>query len=340
MSELRKDPVTGRWVIVSIERAKRPTDFTVSVDWKEEKLCPFCPGHESERNDKELFVDYYLNNQDDLSSLLKREKEWMIRVVEDKYPILNFHGEVERLGDGMYDKMDNVGAHEIIIESPLHDNTLATMSIDEIRHIFWTYKQRFLALKEDKRFRQVLIICNHGYGAGGQLKHPHSQLLATPIVPKSIMEEIEGTLEYYAYKERCIFCDIVREERRLKERLIIDNPSFIVIAPFASRVPFEICILPTEHVSSFENIQEEGAMDMAKVVKETFMRMEKILGDCPYNLFIHSSPFNKYRVNEYHWHIEIMPRLTKLAGFEWGTGFYINPTPPEMAAQQLREAVD
>ncbi len=340
MSELRKDPITGRWVIISVERAKRPTDFTVSVDWKEEKLCPFCPGHESEKNDKELFVVHYLKKQDNLKSLSKAEKEWMIRVVEDKYPILDFYGEVERIGDGMYDKMDNIGAHEIIIESPFHDKTLATMSIDEIYHIFWTYKQRVLTLKEDKRFRQIVIICNHGYGAGGQLKHPHSQLLATPIVPKSIMEEIEGVLEYYAYKERCIFCDIVREERRLKERLIVDDPSFIAIAPFASRVPFEICILPAEHVSSFENIQEEEALDVAKVVKETFMRMEKILGDCPYNLFIHSSPFNKYHVSEYHWHIEIMPRLTKLAGFEWGTGFYINPTPPEMAAEQLRGAMD
>ncbi|PJB29314.1 galactose-1-phosphate uridylyltransferase [Candidatus Desantisbacteria bacterium CG_4_9_14_3_um_filter_40_11] len=326
MSELRKDPIIGRWVIVSVERAKRPSDFVVSVDWKEEKLCPFCPGHESERDDTELFIikDF------------KKQNGWITRVVEDKYPILNFHGDIERIGEGMYDKMDNFGAHEIIIENSSHDKTLATMSIEEIYHVFWTYKQRFLALKDDKRFRHVIIVCNHGYGAGGQLKHPHSQLFATPIVPKSIMEEIEGTKEYYNYKERCIFCDIVREERRLKKRLIINNSSMIAIAPFASRVPFETWILPVEHISSFENISEEGTMELAKVVKETFMRMEKILGDCPYNLFLHSSPFNKYLASEYHWHVEIMPRLTKLAGFEWGTGFYINPTPPEMAAEQLR----
>jgi UDPglucose--hexose-1-phosphate uridylyltransferase len=325
MSELRKDPIIGRWVIISVERAKRPSDFSVSVTWKEEQLCPFCPGHDSEKYDKELYT-----------VISAETNTWTLRVVQDKYPILKFEGEVERAGEGIYDKMNNIGAHEIIIESPLHDQTIGNMSINQICDIFQAYKQRFITLKTDGRFRHILIVRNHGHGAGGQLKHPHSQLFATPIIPKSIKEEIEGVKKYYYYRERCIFCDIVKQELQLNERLIVANSLFVAITPFASRVPFEIWILPYNHTSSFEDIQEKDIIELARVMKETFTKLERLLGDCPYNFFLHSSPFDKYHVNEYHWHLEIMPRLTKLAGFEWGTGFYINPTPPEDAAEQLR----
>ncbi|MBI3039324.1 DUF4921 family protein, partial [bacterium] len=176
---------------------------------------------------------------------------------------------------------------------------------------------------------------NKGYSAGASLVHPHSQLIATPIVPKRVMEEIEGAQQYYYYKERCVFCDIIRQELSFGTRIIHENENFVAFLPFASRFPFETCVAPKEHKASFGDIDENELEGFAEVLHGTLQRIINTLNDPPFNYIVHTSPCDDHTMDYYHWHLEIMPRLTKIAGFEWGSGFYINPTPPESAAKYL-----
>jgi UDPglucose--hexose-1-phosphate uridylyltransferase len=195
-----------------------------------------------------------------------------------------------------------------------------------------------LDLKKDQRFRYILIFKNHGEAAGASLEHPHSQLIATPIIPKRVQEELQGAKEYYNYKERCVFCDIVRQETNQGVRLVSQNEDFVVIAPFAARFPFETWILPKAHDPFFEDAQKHEYVSLSKILRELLLRQEKVLTNPPYNLTVHNSPLRETDGRHYHWHIEVLPKLTRVAGFEWGSGFYINPTPPEEAAKFLREA--
>jgi UDPglucose--hexose-1-phosphate uridylyltransferase len=247
-------------------------------------------------------------------------------------------GDLNRQGEGIYDKMRGVGAHEVIIETPHHDQTLAIMPEQRVEDVLWAYRDRILDLKKDPRLQYVLIFKNHGEAAGASLEHPHSQLIATPIVPKRVREEVDGARQYYDYKERCVYCNMIRQELTQKRRVISMNDHFVAIAPFASRFPFETWILPRAHEASFEAAREEEYATLAQILLETFQRIERVLSNPPYNLVIHNAPFREDDRLHYHWHLEITPRLIRVAGFEWGTGFYINPTPPEEAAQYLRDA--
>jgi len=231
-----------------------------------------------------------------------------------------------------------VGAHEVIVETPEHAATLATLSDRAVEDVLWAYRDRMLDLKNDKRFRYVLIFKNHGEAAGASIEHTHSQLIALPIVPKQVREEVDSCWHYYHEKERCIFCDIIRQEQDTGVRVIGENEHFISLAPYAPRFPFEMWILPKQHGSSFENNQSSVYSALARMTKDTLMRLDAVLDRPAYNLMIHTSPIGEEINDHYHWHIEIIPKLTKVAGFEWGTGFYINPTPPEESARFLREA--
>lgn len=331
MPELRKDPITGRWVIIATERAKRPSDFVRDkVEIRGSGFCPFCYGNEAKTPPE--IIAYRSDGS------LRNSPGWSLRVVPNKFPALGIEGSLNRQGEGLYDKMSGIGAHEVIIETPDHQKTLALLSPRQIEDVLWAYRDRILDLKKDRRFKYIMIFKNHGEAAGASLEHTHSQLIALPVVPKRVREETDGAREYYNFKERCIFCDIIRQEAESGIRVIADTPAFIAVAPFAPRFPFEIWIMPRVHQSAFEDSQKQEFEQLALILKDMLMRLDKVL-DCPaYNYIIHTSPIPESPNEHYHWHLEIMPKLTKIAGFEWGTGFHINPTPPEESARFLREA--
>jgi UDPglucose--hexose-1-phosphate uridylyltransferase len=331
MSELRRDPVTGRWVIISSERRKRPSDFrferhTISSD----EYCPFCPGRE-QLTPPEVFA--YRSN-----GAAPNGPDWDLRVVPNRFPALKVEGGLDREGEGIFDRMNGIGAHEVIIETSDHEKTLASMTEGEIERVLSAFRARVLDLKQDRRFRYILLFKNHGAPAGATLVHSHSQLIALPIVPDFVREEIEGARRHYGAKERCVFCDIVRQEVAAVRRVILENADVVALAPYAPRFPFETWLVPRRHGPRFEDASQHEYLSLARLLKALLMRVNRALESPPYNLIVHSAPFSVEASEFYHWHVELMPRLTRVAGFEWGTGFYINPTSPEEAARVLRDA--
>ncbi len=331
MPELRKDPITGRWVIVASERALRPRDYLTEKSVLRTESCPFCPGNEGQ-TPPEIAA---LRN----SGSGPNDPGWRLRVVPNLYPALRIEGPDGRRGEGMFDLMNGIGAHEVIIESPEHDLGLADLEPGQVADILRFYRERSLDLRGDKRFKYVLIFRNHGESAGASLEHPHSQLIATPVVPKRVQEELRGARQYFDLRERCVFCDMIAEEVGSGKRIVFQNDGFIAISPFAARFPFETWVLPRAHRGDFGSITDKEVAMCAGALRDVLLRTKRVLDDPPYNFIIHTTPLQDGSHEEqYHWHIEIMPRLTKVAGFEWGSGFYINPTPPEEAASYLREA--
>jgi UDPglucose--hexose-1-phosphate uridylyltransferase len=330
MGELRKDPVTGRWVIISTERQKRPSDFKLETSVPSQGgACPFCEGNE-DKTPPEVLA--YRNNTP------PNTRGWDVRVVPNKFPALRVEGTLDRQGVGLFDRMNGVGAHEVIIETPDHQQAFASLSETAIERVLCAWRDRVADLKQDRRFRYILVFKNHGAMAGASLDHPHSQLIALPIVPLQVREEVNGAREHYLNKERCVFCDIIRQELRDRHRVVAENADFVAVAPYAPRFPFETWLLPKTHGAVYEDTPRQQYATLAQILKDTLQRMNRALLSPAYNLIVHSSPFSENTAEYYHWHVEIMPRLTKVAGFEWGTGFYINPTGPEEAAQVLREA--
>jgi UDPglucose--hexose-1-phosphate uridylyltransferase len=259
-------------------------------------------------------------------------------VVSNKFPALRVEGDLNRHGEGLYDRMNGIGAHEVVIESPDHDATLARLADKQVADAFWAFRDRILDLKRDIRLRYVLIFKNHGEAAGASLEHTHSQLIALPVVPKRVQEELDGSKRYFDFKERCVFCDIVRQESETHARVILQTDHFVAICPYAPRFPFETWILPRLHLSHFEQTGAPLMQNLGWLTRTVLARMESVLELPPYNFVLHTAPLQEAALQHYHWHIEIIPKLTKVAGFEWGSGFYINPTPPEEAAGFLRES--
>lgn len=333
MPELRKDPVMGRWVIVSTERGERPSAFDHAPMKRIQGFCPFCPGREG-KTPPEVHADREPDTTPDSPG-------WRVRVVSNKYPALQIEGEIERKAEGIFDKMTGVGAHEVVIECPEHDLEMSRLSHRQIARVIHAYRVRAVDLANDKRFRYIQIFKNHDEAAGATLEHPHSQIIATPIVPRRVVDELAGTAQHFDLKERCIYCDVIDQEAASGERTVLETDQYVALAPFASRFPFETWILPKQHRVRFEEGDDEDTWALADILKQTLARINAVLYSPPYNFVIHTAPINEETDPlHYHWHIEIMPRLTKVAGFEWGTGFYINPTPPEDAARFLREAAD
>jgi len=328
MTELRKDPVVGRWVIISTERAKRPQEFTPEPTPRSEGVCPLCPG--SERMTPPEILGYRQGGQ-------PNDPNWTLRVVPNKFPALQIEGELGKAADGIYDRMHGIGAHEVVIESERHDVDLFDLPETRFQDVLWAYRDRLLDLKKDHRFKSVIIFKNHGSAAGASLTHSHSQLIALPVIPKRVMEEMTGCKEYYRFRDRCLFCDIVVQEMEQKVRIVEETGEFLAFAPYAPRFPFETWIVPKRHQCAYEMIEGDQAKALAAVFRRTLRRLKLALENPPFNFIIHSAPFQERAVDFFHWHIEIMPKLTKVAGFEWGSGFYINPTPPEESAKYLRE---
>jgi len=330
LPELRKDPITGRWVIIATDRGKRPSDFVKETVQIKGGFCPFCYGNE-DKTPPEILC--YRSDGGGRNS-----SGWNLRVVSNKFPALGIEGNLNRQGEGLFDKMNGIGAHEVIIETPDHQATLATISEQAVEDVFWAFRDRMLDLKKDRRLRYILIFKNHGEAAGASIEHSHSQLIALPIVPKLVREEIDGSKAHFSFKERCVYCDIIRQELDSGSRVIDENQDFVIIAPYAPRFPFETWILPKTHDACFENAQKREYQNLSKILRTILLKVDRVLDYPAYNLVIHTSPIVETINDFYHWHIEVMPKLSKIAGFEWGTGFYINPVPPEDAAKFLREA--
>lgn len=330
MPELRKDPVTGRWVIISTERAKRPSDFVREpVAIRGGRFCPFCPGNET-KTPPEILA-YRPSGE-------ANQPGWTLRVVPNKFPALRVEGELERTGDGLYDRMSGIGAHEVLIESPDHFATLATLEEKAIADLFWAFRERLLDLSRDQRMKYIIFFKNHGQAAGATLEHTHCQLIALPVVPKRVQEELDGGQRYFSYRERCIWCDMMQQEMKDGRRVVLQSEHFLVLTPYASRFPFELCVIPKAHASHFETVSTTLVQDLASILKCTLRKVDQALEKPAYNFLIHTAPLREAPIEHFHWHLEFIPRLTRVAGFEWGSGFYINPTPPEEAAHFLREA--
>ena len=337
MPELRKDPVLGRWVIIATERSKRPSDFDVVKQEPEGDSCVFCAGREGE-TPPEVYAIRENGSR-------PNSPGWRVRVIPNKYPALNVEGELDREGVGLCDMANGIGVHEVIVETPEHHLDMADLPGERVGEVMRTYRQRILELKEDERLKYVLVFKNQGRSAGASLHHAHSQLIATPITPKRVKEKLDGAKRYYEYKHRCVFCDYIKQETELfGERLVEKTEHFVALSPFAARFPFETWILPRRHMLDFTLVTEEEIKDLGATMKRTLMKLRKALNDPPFNYVLHQAPYRRPRggywttiEEDYHWHIELIPRLTRVAGFEWGSGFYINPTPPEVAAETLRE---
>ncbi len=319
MPQLRKDPVTGRWVIISSNRTRRPSDFvrTPVLPQPMNGSCPFCQGHESETPPE--ILSYRENGNG----------HWSLRVVPNKFPALRVEGMLDRAGEGLYDQMSGIGAHEVIIETPDHKLSLADLAEKQVFDLFWAFRDRILDLKRDTRLQYVLLFKNHGEAAGASVEHTHSQLIALPVVPIQVREEIEGGRRYHAFKERCVFCDMVRQESRDGSRVILETEEILVMAPYASRFPFETWILPRAHSSHFETAQSGLIQSLAWAVRSTIRKIEKVLESPSYNFLIHTAPIHDSPLEHYHWHLEIIPRLTRVAGFEWAPVSTLIPRRPK-----------
>jgi UDPglucose--hexose-1-phosphate uridylyltransferase len=329
MPELRRDPVVGRWVIIATERSRRPSDFTAAPRPRKGGPCAFCGGQERQ-------------TPEEVWALRPGRGEpngpgWQLRVVPNKFPALRIEGELEPTGEGLYDRMNGVGAHEVVIESPDHDAVIERLPVPHLAEVFRAYRDRIVDLAKDPRLEYVMVFKNHGDLAGASLEHTHSQLIATPVVPLMVEEELTGALQYLRIRKRCIWCDIIRQERQEGGRLIADEGGFVALAPFAPRFPFETWVLPAVHRSRYEETPLADFTALAAVVGRVLQRMTGFLEDPPYNFMLHSGPLRSPSLDHFHWHLEIIPKLTRVAGFEWGTGFFINPTPPEEAAKYLRD---
>ncbi|MBI4597014.1 MAG: galactose-1-phosphate uridylyltransferase [Candidatus Omnitrophica bacterium] len=330
MSELRRDPVIGRWNIVETESPSGPADFDVEHQAIGGTKCPFCYGNES-MTPPEIHVLRPSGTAPNASG-------WTLRVVSNKFPALKIEGDLARRGLGVFDLCNGVGAHEVIVESPDHHRQMSDLSVPELTEVIKAFKIRSLDLRGDARLKYTLIFKNFGLAAGASLEHSHCQLIALPIVPKRVQEELRGCEKYFEFRDRCPYCDMIAQELQEPERLVCENRSFIAHCPFMSGFPFEVWILPKQHRADFAQITPEATSDFARILREVLLRLRVVLSDPPYNFIIHTSPIESRERDEYHWHLELIPKLVKIAGFEWGTGFYINPTPPELAAKALREA--
>ncbi|MEN3013820.1 MAG: galactose-1-phosphate uridylyltransferase [Endomicrobiia bacterium] len=330
MREFRRDPIVGRWVIISSERAQRPFAFTkVEREENNQNTCPFCWGNEKFTPPEITAV------REDNSP--KNSPGWSIRVIPNKYPALKVEGEIIKSADGIYDKITGIGAHEVIIETPQHFSDLYQLQKKHVENIFRIYRERILDLKNDIRFEYILIFKNCGKQAGATLSHPHSQLIALPMIPIIIQQELIGAENYFLFKERCVYCDIINEELNKTTRVITENDDFIAICPYASRFPFEIWILPKRHDPMYEDINDKEISNLSLIMQIINKKLNLALEKPPYNYILHTSPLKHSNLSHYHWHIEIMPQLSGVGGFEWGSGFYINPIPPEEAAKFLKE---
>ena len=341
MSELRYDQLQRRWVIIATERQHRPQDFAKQHEIQRSKdSCPFCPGHE-EQTPPELDAIRPDGSEPNGSG-------WRIRVTENKFPALRiFETEWEPGAEGFYELMPGYGAHEVVIEGEDHDQGMADHPVDLIFDALKMYRKRLSLHMQDNKLKYTLIFKNHRATAGASLAHPHSQIIGIPVTPRTIRIELMASLLHFSETGSCLVCDMIERERTDHDRMLYDDGIVTAFNSFASRFPFEMFITPVKHATFFDKESDETLYHLAKCMKDVLSRLKAVLNDPPFNFILHSGPnteakpifpgFWKTLEDDYHWHIEVIPRLVKTAGFEWGSGLHINPMPPEEAAHFLRD---
>jgi len=313
----------GRWVIIAPERAERPSAFLRPAPERNGGVCPFCPGNEA------MTPPEVLSRRD--------EKGWSLRVVPNRYPALRTEIQMIREGLGMFDSMAGVGAHEVVIETRDHRSTLADEPVEQIESVLRAWQERMVDLSRDVRLKSLIAFKNHGGPAGATLFHAHSQLIALPFVPETLEAEVRAARRHFDEKERCVYCDIIAEEARDKDRVVLESDGAVVLSPWAARSPFELWILPRAHRSSYESSSGQQLHAVADALRTLLRKVDVALEKPAFNLFLHTMPLREPQNDFYHWHLELKPVLTQQAGFEWASGCYINPTPPEEAASFLRQ---
>lgn len=336
MSEIRQDEATKRWVVVATERAKRPRDLAAAQPQPAERRersadCPFCPGNERMTPPEVLA---YREEDGEADS-----PGWRIRVVPNAFPALSPAGEVEVHNPYWFTWLTGVGCHEVIVETPLHDAGPDDIGADGVARVLEAAAARFDALRRDARLSYIAFFRNHGRAAGSSLTHPHTQIIATPIAPTNVREEIEEARRYYDDRMSCVYCETIRQEAKAGDRVVLDTDDFLVFEPFASRWPFETWIMPREHAPVLGGADPSRLGSLAYALQATLKGLYDALGDPAYNLVLHEAPLRDSCEDYYHWHIEILPRLATAAGFELGTGIWINSVLPEQAAAYLRDFV-
>jgi len=337
MAEIRQNPITKDWVVIASERTKRPDDFKEPPSHSHlceyRPDCPFCPGNEKLTPESILVFP---------GNMVQGCKSgWSIRVVENKFPALLPQGTVERKSMGRFHlKMDGCGRHEVIIESPKHNATIGTLSNPEVEMILRAWRSRFVELGQDERIRLITLFRNHGLKAGTSLEHPHSQIVATPVLSSLIRQRMEEATRHLDAYGTCLFCDLLREEQKLQERVVLESEYFLVFVPYAPQATYETWIIPKIHKPSFGLIDDTEVIDLAKTLNQILGILYRRLNDPDYNLTLNTPPIREARQECCHWHIRILPRMSYLSGFELGSGIYITTTYPEEAAQFLREGKD
>lgn len=327
--ELRKNIITREWVIMSPGRRGRPNDFkkpeTAPLPATSSE-CPFCPGNEANTPP----ALYEVANSD--------RSHWKVRVIPNRFCALRCDEELTRVEEGVYDTLGGYGDHEVIIESPEHNLDLWQMDVGHIEMVLGAYRERVIQLGRDPRLKYVLIFRNHGERAGTSLAHPHSQLIASPVIPLKILLELEGTARFQEYEESCPYCRIVKQESGREERAVVETDEYISTVAFAGRYPYETWIIPKQHSSTFARAHRHDLKGLATVLKETLGRLCTAIPNLSYNYALHTAPLGDHDPMAFHWHIEVFPRTTTLGGFELGSELYINSVFPEDAAKILREA--
>jgi UDPglucose--hexose-1-phosphate uridylyltransferase len=333
MSEIRQDQATKRWVIMATERAKRPSDLAAAQPGVEKQpewspSCPFCPGNEG-MTPPELAAYRDAGGPPDSPG-------WEVRVVPNRFAALSPAGEVAIRDRYWFTTLTGIGAHEVLIESPIHNASPATMELENVTRVLVLAGQRFEQLQQDHRLNYIAFFRNNGLAAGSSLSHPHTQIIATPIVPTNIRLEIEEARRHYDDRMHCVYCETIEKEREAGVRVVLETEAFLVFTPFASRWPFETWIVPKQHASALVPGGPDQARPLAAALQATLGALYRALDDPAYNLVLHEAPLRDSCEDYWHWHIEVLPRLSTAAGFELGTGIWINNMLPEDAAAHLR----
>lgn len=330
MPHLRKDPLSDRWVIYAEGREQRPNEFERVERRRADARCPFCVGHEEDT--PPAIAVYRSVAATDASN----GDGWTVRVVPNKYPALLASGCADPMQSGIYVLCDAVGAHEVIVETPRHVASLTQLTPEEARLLMQAYCDRIRALQTQPGIKYALVFKNVGPEAGASLEHAHSQIVGTPMVPSEVQRELVACRRLYRQHKQCFFCHVIQDELDHRLRLAAESDRFAAVCPYASRTPFELWVLPRQHQSHFERQSPDQLEELAHFLQRTIGLLESQHTQFAYNYFLHTAPFDTAPLRHYHWHIEVFPRLTTTAGFEWGAGYYINPVPPEQAAAVLR----
>ncbi len=328
---LRKDPVVERWILIAPERAARPTEVDAPAHLAHHDTCPFCAGHEAETTPEVLAL------RD--PGTAPNTPGWRVRVVPNLYPAVGRDTAARPLEDDLFVARPGSGAHEVIIECPRHESSVTALPVGHFRDLLGVYRDRLAALGRDPRLEYAQVFKNHGADAGASLEHAHSQILALPLVPPGVRDELDAAADYHRRHGRCVYCDLLERELATGERIVLAGKECVAVAAFAGRFPYETWVLPRRHDSHYERLTATELDDLAAVLHSVLRRLEQVAGPVCYNYVLHTAPLHTPSLDGYHWHWEVLPRVTGIAGFELATGTYINTLSPEEAAERLRAEI-